>query len=121
MKVLFIHPMPPSSLLILQKHTYHYGLGIMSAVLKENGYETGLLTLFKFDRKAIRKKIQEFQPDLIGITVTSQQFSLSENITGFIHSEFTIPIIWGGVHCTVRPEECIQVKGVSAICIGEGG
>ncbi|MBN2244269.1 MAG: radical SAM protein [Candidatus Aminicenantes bacterium] len=120
MKVLFIHPMPPSSLLILQKHTYHYGLGIMSAVLKENGFETDLLTLLRLDRKAIRKKIREFQPDLIGLTVTSQQFSFSENITEFIHSEFGIPIIWGGVHCTVRPEECIQVQGVSAICIGEG-
>jgi len=120
MKILFIHPMPPSSLLILQKHTYHYGLGIMSAVLKENGYKTDLLTLFKFDRKAIKKKIEEYQPDLIGISVTSQQFSLSENITGYIHEEFGIPVIWGGVHCTVRPEECIRVNGVSAVCIGEG-
>lgn len=120
MKVLFIHTMPPPMVLVLQKLTYHYGVGILSAVLKNNGHETALLTLHKVDRKKIRKKIREFKPDLVGITVTSNQFELSEQLTGFIQVEAGIPVVWGGVHPSVRPEECIRVPGVLGICVGEG-
>lgn len=120
MKVLFIHPKPPPSVLILQKLTYHYGIGILSAVLKKHGHETDLLTLHKIEKKKIRKKIQEINPDLIGITVTSNQFELSEEFTALMKDEFGIPVIWGGVHPSVRPEECIHVPGVLGICLGEG-
>jgi anaerobic magnesium-protoporphyrin IX monomethyl ester cyclase len=119
MKVLFVHPKPPPSVLILQKLTYHYGIGILSAVLKKHGHETDLLTLHKLEKKKIQKQIQEFNPDLVGITVTSNQFELSEKITAFIHTEFEVPVVWGGVHPSVRPEECIRVPGVLGICLGE--
>ena len=57
MKVLFVHPKPPPSVLILQKLTYHYGIGILSAVLKKHGHETDLLTLHKIEKKKIKKMI----------------------------------------------------------------
>ncbi|MCJ7580000.1 MAG: B12-binding domain-containing radical SAM protein, partial [Candidatus Aminicenantes bacterium] len=120
MKILFIHPMPPPSILILQKITYHYGIGSISAVLKENGHTTDYLALNKLDKKKLVKKIQSFQPDLIGITVTSNQFGLSQEISSFIFETFNLPIVLGGVHPTVRPEESINVKGILGICIGEG-
>lgn len=120
MKILFIHPMPPASILILQKITYHYGIGSISAVLKENGHATDYLALNKLDTKKLEKKIRSFQPDLIGITVTSNQFGLSQEISSFIYETFKLTIVLGGVHATVRPEECIKVKGIFGICVGEG-
>lgn len=120
MRILFIHPMPPPSILILQKMTYHYGIGIISAVLKKEGHSTDYLAVHELDNKKLRKKIQLFQPDLVGISVTSNQFRLSEEITNFIHDEFNIPVVLGGVHATVRPEETLKIRGALGICIGEG-
>jgi len=120
MRVLFFHLVPHPSLLILQKFTYHYGIGIISAVLKQHGHDTALLTPFRLERKKIRKKIMDFQPDIVGISVTSQQRDLSEEVANFIYDEFGIPVILGGVHPTVRPEDCIKIRGVFGICLGEG-
>ncbi|MFO7865861.1 MAG: radical SAM protein [Candidatus Aminicenantes bacterium] len=120
MNVLFIYTKPPPSVLILQKRTYHYGIGILSAVLKKHGHHTGLLSLHELNRKRIRRFIKEFKPGLVAISVTSNQFELSRDITGFIHEEYGIPVVWGGVHPTVRPEECICTHGVLGICRGEG-
>lgn len=120
MRILFLHPMPPPSILILQKITYHFGIGMLSAVLKKEGHETDYLAVHKFDRKKIAKKIQSLRPGLVGISVTSNQFRLSEDITNFLHDEFKIPVVLGGVHATVRPEETIAIRGALGICLGEG-
>ncbi len=120
MNVLFIHPMPPAAVLILQKITYHYGIGIISAVLKQHGHRVDYLALHSFDRKKLHQKLLRFQPDIVGITVTSNQFDLSAEIAGHIHDRYRIPIVLGGVHPTVRPEESIAIRGAMGICIGEG-
>ncbi len=120
MRVLFIHPMPHPSLLILQKLTYHYGIGILSAVLKQHGHATDLMTMYRVDQPKLRNKIRDFQPDLVGISVTSQQLELTRDIADFISDEFGLPVVLGGVHPTVRPEESIEIRGAFGICLGEG-
>lgn len=120
MRVLFIHPVPPPSILILQKITYHFGIGMMSAVLKQAGHATDYLALHALDRKKFREKIQAFRPNLVGISVTSNQFPLAQEITNFIHEEYRLPVVLGGVHATVRPEETLGIKGAWGICLGEG-
>ena len=65
-------------------------------------------------------KLSEFQPDLVGISVTSQQLGLTRELADFIFAEFGLPVVLGGVHPTVRPEECIQIESVLGICLGEG-
>lgn len=120
MRVLFLHPMPPASVLILQKITYHYGIGIISAVLKQHGHSVDYLALHKFSPAQIQRKIVSFKPDIIGISVTSNQFGLSAEIAGHIHERYRLPVVLGGVHPTVRPEESLSVPGVLGICIGEG-
>ncbi len=120
MRILFVHPMPPASKLILQKITYHYGIGIIAAVLKAHGHLVDYIALDKMDGKKLGKRVSAFKPGLIGLSVTSNQFHLSQSITHFIHNTFPIPVVWGGVHPTVRPEESIDVEGLFGLCIGEG-
>ena len=120
MRILFIHPMPPPSLLFLQKITYHYGLGIISAVLKQHGHEVKYVSCYKFNPKKIARIIIDYQPNLVGISVASNQFSLAEEITNFIDEVYKIPVVLGGVHATVRPEETINIKGAFGVCLGEG-
>jgi radical SAM superfamily enzyme YgiQ (UPF0313 family) len=48
----------------------------------------------------------------------SIEFYPAKNITSLLKEKFQIPVIWGGVHVTIKPEECLQ--HADYICIGEG-
>jgi radical SAM superfamily enzyme YgiQ (UPF0313 family) len=56
--------------------------------------------------------------DLIGISLMTNYFHIAVQITGKIKSQLDTPIIWGGVHPTIRPEESLQFADI--VCIGEG-
>lgn len=59
------------------------------------------------------------KPGLVGISVScSALFNIASELTHEIKSRLDIPVIWGGVHATVMPEESIQVADF--VCVGEG-
>ncbi len=69
----------------------------------------------------LKRKILEFQPDIIGLSILSAHFHFSCTISQFIKRYFpSIPIIVGGLHPTLKPEETICEPSVDMICIGEG-
>jgi radical SAM superfamily enzyme YgiQ (UPF0313 family) len=55
---------------------------------------------------------------LVGISVMTAGFYLARQLTEAIHASLTVPIIWGGIHPTVRPRECLQYADL--VCVGEG-
>jgi len=63
-------------------------------------------------------KIKEISPQLIGLSVISSFFNLAGVITGKIKKEMGVPVIWGGIHPTISPEESINSADI--ICVGEG-
>jgi len=117
MNVLFIYPVPPARFQILR---FQQGLGSISAVLKQAGHRTHLLTLAGLDEGAIASAIQSFDPGLIAISLTSGFFEISCQVARHVAARFHLPVLLGGVHPTLRPEECIAAEGVFAVCIGEG-
>jgi radical SAM superfamily enzyme YgiQ (UPF0313 family) len=62
--------------------------------------------------------VKERDPLLVGFSVMSAFFNVTAMLTEKIRDALSIPIVWGGVHPTICPEECIGVADV--ICIGEG-
>ncbi|MCU0857652.1 MAG: B12-binding domain-containing radical SAM protein [Pontiellaceae bacterium] len=56
--------------------------------------------------------------DLIGISLTSNYVDHAICITQHLRRSSNAPIIWGGIHPTLRPEECL--KHADLVCIGEG-
>ena len=62
--------------------------------------------------------ISRLQPVVIGVSLRSSFFRIATAITEKIRKTFGMPVIWGGTHPNVAPEECIQVSDM--ICIGEG-
>jgi radical SAM superfamily enzyme YgiQ (UPF0313 family) len=56
--------------------------------------------------------------DLIGISLRSSYFRTAARITKLIKTNLKTPIMWGGTHPTISPEESIQIADM--ICIGEG-
>lgn len=56
--------------------------------------------------------------DLIGIGLMTNYFDNARQITGHLKKTITAPILWGGVHATIRPEECIRFADM--VCVGDG-
>jgi len=67
----------------------------------------------------LRKKIVDFQPDLIGITIVEDTWELAQSLLEKI-KDFKIPVVAGGVYVTFSPDEIIANEVVDMICLGEG-
>ncbi len=62
--------------------------------------------------------ISDLEPDLVGISMFSLHVPIVKELNQIIRNNSSAKIIWGGVHPTIDPEECI--KEADIICIGEG-
>jgi radical SAM superfamily enzyme YgiQ (UPF0313 family) len=62
--------------------------------------------------------IGDIDPALIGISVRSPFFNIATKITNRIQQELGKPVIWGGTHPTVAPDQSIQISDM--LCLGEG-
>ena len=117
MKVLFIHCN------INTGNGRHFvpGVASISSVLKEAGHETALIFLQEeIDRDLLLEKVGAENPDLIGFTTLTNQMGYIRQYTGWIREGYPVPIIHGGVHATVAPEETISQPEVDMLCVGEG-
>ena len=119
MKILFIYPDIGSSV------GFSSGIAILSSVLKKGGHQTKLLHVsddldYSFDLDRIVLDIKNFEPDLICLSLTTNQWEISKKIGNKIKSELNIPIIVGGIHATSDPENVIKETWVDLLCRGEG-
>jgi len=65
------------------------------------------------------EKLSAIRPGLIGITLATATFDVARKLTERIHRELPgMPVVWGGIHATVCPEECLQTADV--VCVTEG-
>lgn len=62
--------------------------------------------------------LHDLDPSLVGISVRSSFFNIATTITHRIQRELGVPVMWGGTHATVAPEQSIQVADM--VCLGEG-
>lgn len=64
-------------------------------------------------------KLTEIRPDLIGLSVMTSIYDASREMTERIRQALPrVPIVWGGIHPIICPEECLQ--SADAVCVGEG-
>ena len=109
-------------LISLQSNAYVTGLKYIAANAKAQGHEVGILFLPGYLETELHTSIEqfitEFVPDLIGISLMSIEFYFAKNITGLLKKKYDIPVVWGGVHPIINPEDCI--KYADYVCTGEG-
>lgn len=83
--------------------------------LKEKGVDYKDTDVFE----DFRHLVEQYQPDLIGVTATDDTFDLGMDLILQIKRK-EIHVTVGGVFSTFSPEEAIDNKNVDSICIGEG-
>lgn len=122
MKISLISPYPDIT---------SFGVRILSSVLKEHGCQTQLIFLpdpygdeiihgVSRYKESIMEEVAELCRDsqLIGISVMTNFFDGAVQVTKSLQSKLSAPVIWGGVHPTIRPEESIRIADI--ICVGDG-
>jgi len=73
------------------------------------------------ERDALLQVLSEKKPNVAGISVPSYYRETARALTRDIRTRLAIPVVWGGVHPTVAPEDCLAGDGApDAICLGEG-
>lgn len=107
--------------------TINYGLRSVASYLKNNNHDIELIFL---RQESINNKLDYPESiyndlysilknvDFVGMSVVSNYIGQAQYITEFVKRELKLPVLWGGVHPTALPEECLE--NVDMICIGEG-
>jgi len=101
--------------------SFHYGIAILSALLKKNGHQARLHYMYpKYDIEPLAKALQEFHPDILAFSSTTAQFRYVNKILEDLPLPERIFTICGGPHVTLEPESFETAPRLDAICRGEG-
>ncbi|MFA5357166.1 MAG: radical SAM protein [Candidatus Omnitrophota bacterium] len=123
-------------IVFVQSEFESLAIGIMSSLLKGQGHETFMIydtrlfdcmeiqsktlaRLFDVKDKLI-EEIEYIRPDLIAFSVLTDQYRWAVDMAGRIKKKIGVPVIFGGPHVTMVPDEVIKNDCVDMICVGEG-
>lgn len=112
MNVLLIHLNP-------QGATFQIGLSYIASILEAKKNKVNFLFLSKVDRNKIINEVSQTQAEIALISVTSDSFELCKDVAACL-KKIAVPVLLGGIHPTISPEECIGIKSVLGVCVGEG-
>ena len=122
MKITLISPYPDITA---------FGIRTISAYLKQHEHKTQLIFIpdpygdnlvfgvKRYDDKVLEDMIPLCSDsDLIGITLMTNFYEGAVQITKKLKSGVKAPVIWGGIHATIRPEESLEHADM--VCVGDG-
>lgn len=123
MKIALISPYPDIT---------SFGMRTISAYLRCHGYKTRMVFMPDPLGDDLMYGVQRYEnhvldelvtlcadSDMIGITLMTNFFDGAVQMTEKLKaSGIKAPIVWGGVHPTIRPEESIEFADI--VCIGDG-
>lgn len=148
MKILLIDP-PFKTFTGYANNFFPVGLAILAAILKNEGHEVKVLEVDKITMtndinysdeykrlqlyvdginnsehhiwKDIKKYLKEFHPDVIGLTVMTQKLGSAVKLAQ-ICKEWnpSVPVIVGGAHPTLGPEQVLSSNYIDYAVRGEG-
>ena len=104
----------------------HMGLSLLGGILKRNGHDVKLYDLSYYKSldpglkiPAIAEILNEFKPDVVCISVFTYLYDECVKMIEEVSSAADIPIILGGPHFTIFPQEFAQDSRISYILRGE--
>jgi radical SAM superfamily enzyme YgiQ (UPF0313 family) len=108
-----------------------FGVRAISSYLRENGVETRLIFLPDPLGDALADQPERYpqsvmdalvplcaDADLIGISLMSNYVDNAVQISRELRGRVSAPVLWGGVHATIRPAECLETADM--VCVGDG-
>jgi radical SAM superfamily enzyme YgiQ (UPF0313 family) len=94
----------------------------LSSYLKQHGYNvTNIFCPTSFNNENLNKLLTIFEErniKLVGLSTVTDDYRSAVQVTTAIKEKTGLPVIWGGAHVNVRPEECLRYADM--VCMGEG-
>lgn len=118
-KVTFVYPD------IIGDATYtgqlYFGIGFLSAMLKKSGHTVSLVHITQpTSNKKMLSMFEEHEADLYGFTSSTHMIPWVKKWTKALKNDIDRPVIVGGIHATLFPDEVISEDSIDYVCIGEG-
>lgn len=117
MKIALVYPRTQSQ---FKSNLFPLGLVYLATILKNKGYDIKIFDS-SFDKtlKQVKDKIKEFDPDFVGVSVTSDLYDNMIEIIDFSKQNGAFTAI-GGPHATIAFRECLKdIKSLDVVAIGE--
>ncbi|MBW1810282.1 MAG: cobalamin-dependent protein [Deltaproteobacteria bacterium] len=101
------------------------GVALLTRELIEAGHEVSVMHLneeigLSFEPETIIEKIRAFNPGLVAMSFGRNHLKYAEDLVPLVKQALPeVPILCGGIHPTLFPEETIALAGVDFICVGE--
>lgn len=124
MRVVFVVP-----------ESFAVGAEYLVSVLKQRGYEAfilidplpfqdqflsvGLLARPWRNQRGMLRRLMKLRPDLVGFTVVSDLYPWFRDWVDAVRTVSDVPIVAGGVHPNLRPEQTMAQGGVDWLLLGE--
>lgn len=112
------------TLISLDQMIISCGVRTISACLKDRGHSVEII----FARAVTGRPLPDAVLDriaercdgsgIVGVSLMSNSFPQAVALTDRLRRGCRAPIVWGGVHPTFRPEECLAYADI--VCVGEG-
>jgi anaerobic magnesium-protoporphyrin IX monomethyl ester cyclase len=99
------------------KEAAEQSLSVMSVDISDFGVTEEVADV----KGLMAQKVEEFDPDLIAVSIFSQEFHLGMTLLEVARSvKPKVATCVGGVHCIADPESVAKNKHVDFVCFGEG-
>ena len=96
------------------------GVLYIASMLEHHGHEVKIFDLQMNPNLNLSKKIEHYEPNIVGITSMTTNFHKVLKVTKLVRQNSFAFIILGGVHATFTPNELSHHSEFDAYVIGEG-
>lgn len=99
--------------------TPHLGLAYLAAVSERRGDEVVIFDC-DIEKEPVADFVQRFRPHVVGITANTPQVKQAWRTAKQIKEGYDCPVVLGGPHVSVLPEESCEKPYVDIVARGEG-
>lgn len=125
MRVALLLPLFPEATIRLSvrgRGDFPLGLGYIAACLRRAGHtvEIFIPDNIRMSMKQVWQDLETFKPDLLGLSVFTQNFMEAKSVAGEARRRLGCPVIMGGPHPTALPRSTLEgIPGLDAVICGE--
>ena len=100
---------------------FNQGVAQLSSCARQAGHETSLIHIFEeISCEKYQELLDRHNPDLVAFSSISNLFPEVKKLASWTRGHLDVPIVYGGPHPTLAPQECMETGLFDIICRGEG-
>jgi radical SAM superfamily enzyme YgiQ (UPF0313 family) len=123
MKILLVNPSQEKVYGMKMSPAYPpLGILYVGTVLELDGHHVRFVDIDTegLDEAGFERIFREFDPDAVGLSCVTPTFKNAVKFAGISKRIKPVPVVLGGIHATIAPEEALQESVIDIAVVGEG-